>query len=156
MHSRRIAVPMTSLLIIVMTASILPPAHAATGSVVGVVGARNCAIDPTWQVRVTPAKGGTPTLLPVHDGVFEVPDLPEGPYKFEILDARGNPLAEAVTRLVPAGTTPVRLLVVCPAPGMSKTTKTTLIVLGSVLVGGAIGYALGNDDNETPASPFMP
>ncbi len=79
----------------------VPFALAATGSVRGRVIPESGPVPSGCTVRATPLDGGAPTTVAVgSDGTFQMAQLPEGAYKFEVLGPGGTLLGPATKTLV--------------------------------------------------------
>ena len=100
-------------------------ALAADGSVAGTVSADGGPMPAGTVVKATPLTGGSPYTATIGaDGAYEIPQLPEGPYKFELVGPDGAVLASGVNRLLRAALNQVNLTVMI-IPVETTTTPST-------------------------------
>ncbi|MFQ5890809.1 MAG: carboxypeptidase regulatory-like domain-containing protein [Gemmatimonadota bacterium] len=102
----------------------VPLASAADGSVFGRVRAESGQLPPGSLVRATPRDGGPAITVPIRaDGTYEIPGLPEGAYRLEVLGPKSDALAPGLPVLVETFGTPIDLSVAMaavPPPGTGE------------------------------------
>ena len=146
------------------------PTSAATGAATGAALGRVVALrkgmpgvaDPTWKVRFSPKAGGEPIDVPLHAGVYETPDLPEGAYDVLVVDAFGQPIGNTQVVVIRPGATRVDLQVEMVGSnggtGTASADRRRFKVVA--IVGGAaaaLAIAAGGGGGSEPAgSPSTP
>lgn len=159
----------------------VPLALAAAGSVRGrVTVPGGGTLPPGSIVRATPRGGGaTFSSDPIKaDGTYQIPQLPQGAYVFEIVGPDGRVLGSATTMVAPMpvtvnlvasvpsagpaptptpspGPTPAATPAPTPTPSPAGPNKKQWITLGTILGGLGIGAAIGSggDSNGSPSQP---